>query len=82
MQVLQTLTDSIYPYLYFPFYPNAKSWKPSGSVNFSRIESAQLELLYNIPNGKTLPQGTWYVNARSFNELRIKGGMGGKRFAS
>lgn len=53
-----------------------------GSVNFSRIESAQLELLYNIPNGKVLPQGTWYVNARSFNELRIKGGMGGKRFAS
>lgn len=54
----------------------------AGTINFSRIETAQLELNYDLPAGKKLPAGTWYVHARNFNELRIKGGMGGKRFAS
>ena len=59
-----------------------QTWKPSGTVNFSRIDTVQLEFTYDLPAGKTLPPGTWYVYARNFNELRIKSGMGGKRFAS
>lgn len=65
-----------------PFSLDPETWKPSGTINFSRIDSVQLELNYDLPAGKVLPPGTWYVHARNFNELRIKSGMGGKRFAS
>lgn len=65
-----------------PFSLDPETWKPCGTINFSRIDTVQLELNYDLAGGKNLPPGTWHVYARNFNELRIKSGMGGKRFAS
>eukprot|EP00899_Mesostigma_viride_P009030 jgi/Mesvir1/18128/Mv09426-RA.1 len=66
-----------------PFCLRPESWKPSGSVNMSRLDSVKLALKGIGSSSKGgIPPGTIDVYARSFNLVRIQSGMGGKRFAS
>lgn len=64
-----------------PFGLEPESWKPTGELNFSRVDNVQMTLTHGSRTGN-LPAGKWVVLARSFNDLKIKNGMGGKRFAS
>ena len=66
-----------------PFGLDPECWKPTGSVNFSRIDNVQLLIEYPPLNANTkLPTGAWHVYARNHNTLKIQSGMGGKRYAS
>lgn len=65
-----------------PFGLDPESWRPSGTINFSRIDTAQLLLDFTGKGSSNLPTGNFYVYGRNFNELKIKSGMGGLRFAS
>lgn len=64
-----------------PFCIDPQSWMPTGSVNFSRIDTVQLALEFD-KGTKPLPLGQWVVVARNFNWMKVKSGLGGKRFAS
>jgi len=65
-----------------PFALDPESWKPTGSINMSRIDTIQLMLDHSSKGTTPLPAGRWIVTARSFNSLRIRSGMGGRRYAS
>lgn len=56
--------------------------QPSGSLNFSRIDNAELQLRVNesIVNGNN--QSTIYVYAINYNVLRIQSGMGGLAYSN
>ena len=58
-----------------PFCLEPENWKPTGSINFSRIDTSHL-------NVTAAAAGTLHVYARAFNVLKVVSGMGGKRFAS
>ena len=58
-----------------PFALDLETWRPTGSVNFSRIDSVMLQLENDIPAGKRLPPATCYVIVRNFNIFKITGGQ-------
>eukprot|EP00899_Mesostigma_viride_P018382 jgi/Mesvir1/26545/Mv16200-RA.1 len=60
----------------FSLQPNA--WRPTGSVNLSRLDDVKLVL----KRTGTLPAGSIHVYAKNFNVIKIQNGMGGKRYAS
>eukprot|EP00899_Mesostigma_viride_P000930 jgi/Mesvir1/10838/Mv03542-RA.1 len=62
-----------------PFSMQPDSWKPSGSINMSRLDDVKLVLK---GMGTTTPAGTLNVYAKNFNVMKIMNGMGGKRYAS
>eukprot|EP00899_Mesostigma_viride_P020392 jgi/Mesvir1/28354/Mv11617-RA.1 len=61
-----------------PFSLDPESWKPTGSINFSRLDDVKLTL---SGMNKPLP-GSIHVYARNFNVLTVSNGMAGKRYAS
>ena len=61
-----------------PFALDCETWRPTGSVNFSRIDSVMLQLEFDVPAGKHLPAATAYVVVRNLNLFKITGGMGGE----
>lgn len=66
----------------YPFCKNPLSWKPSGSLNFSKIDQARLELdLGEYAHRNRLvggiPDSTVFVFARVHNILKITSGMAG-----
>eukprot|EP00899_Mesostigma_viride_P018899 jgi/Mesvir1/2700/Mv22879-RA.1 len=61
-----------------PFSMQPDSWKPSGSINMSRLDDVKLVLK---GMGTTTPAGTLNVYAKNFNVMKIMNGMGGKRTA-
>ncbi|KAK9827195.1 hypothetical protein WJX74_009847 [Apatococcus lobatus] len=65
-----------------PFAADPANWRPTGSVNFSRLDQVQLTLTFDLPAGKKLPAGTLYVIAYDFNFVKIVSGMAAKIFAS
>eukprot|EP00899_Mesostigma_viride_P003696 jgi/Mesvir1/13327/Mv25896-RA.1 len=67
-----------------PFSLEPENWKPTGSLNFSRLDTVKLVLLGLQKNSTTarIPKGVIEIYARSFNVMAIASGMGGKRFAS
>lgn len=65
-----------------PFGLDPESWKPTGTLNFSRIDAVQLQLEFGRGGALKLPSGTWTTIGRNYNQLKIKSGMGGKRWAS
>lgn len=66
-----------------PFGLDVECWRPTGSINFSRIDNVQLHVELPAPDGnRSLPQASLHVYARSHNQLKIVSGMGGKRWAS
>lgn len=52
----------------------------TGSVNFSRLDNAYLQI--NYPTGATAWNGTTYIYARSKNVMKIMKGMAGRKFAA
>ena len=57
-----------------PFALDCETWRPTGSVNFSRIDSVMLQLEWDVPAGQHLPAGTAYVVGRNFNIVKVVGG--------
>eukprot|EP00899_Mesostigma_viride_P012497 jgi/Mesvir1/21248/Mv22972-RA.1 len=61
-----------------PFSLQPDSWKPTGSINLSRLDDVKLVLKRTGP----LKPGCIHVYAKNFNVIKIQNGMGGKRYAS
>jgi len=67
----------------YPFCKNPQSWKPSGSLNFSRIDQARLELdlgayaQRNMISNNAIPNSEVFVFAKVHNILKISAGMAG-----
>jgi hypothetical protein len=71
-------SGSPYPGIYcYSFALTPETVQPSGSLNFSRVDSAQIEVSTVGPNSKYLS-----LFAVSLNILRVASGMGGLGFAS
>jgi hypothetical protein len=62
----------------YSFALNPEDIQPSGSLNYSRVDSAQLSLKLNA----NVQLGRLKVFAVSYNVLRVQGGMSGLAFAS
>ena len=62
----------------YPFALQPESAQPSGTVNFSRIDNAILELCYDNDGY----EHETHVFARNWNILRIASGMGGLAFSN
>ena len=56
---------------------SSEDYQPSGSANFSRFDSAQLQFQLNA----ALPVGRMKIFAYSYNVLRVASGMAGMAFA-
>jgi hypothetical protein len=65
-------------YVYSFALEDADSRQPNGSANFTRYDSAQLQVTLN----QGLPSGRVQIYAPNFNILRIAAGMGGLAFAN
>lgn len=66
-----------------PFCLEPESWKPTGSINMSRLDTVILSVeTTGNSSGSNQENGTLWVYGRNFNILKITSGMGGKRFAS
>ena len=65
-------------YVYSFALEDADSKQPNGSSNFTRFDSAQLQVVLNAG----LPSGRVQIYAPNFNVLRIAAGMGGLAFAN
>tara|TARA_B100000886_G_scaffold281877_1_gene206014 strand:- start:1431 stop:2684 length:1254 start_codon:yes stop_codon:yes gene_type:complete len=62
----------------YPFALQPESAQPSGTVNFSRIDNAILELCYDNDG----EEHETHVFAKNWNILRIASGMGGLAFSN
>jgi len=71
--------NHIYPIL-FALSPGEPS--PSGSLNFSRIDNASLQLECNASLFQNSGTASVFLYARNFNVLRVSSGLGGKAFSS
>jgi hypothetical protein len=82
--------NQVQPFQHFSGYPQhgiyvysfaekPEEHQPSGSINFSRIDNAQLQLECNMPNALA---SEVTINAFSYNVLRIASGMGGLAFSN
>ena len=71
-----TVVDDI-PVYTWPFCLSINKYQPTGSLNFSRIDNAKLQL--NSPEGGNSVHRVYAVN---YNVLRIKNGMAGVAFSN
>lgn len=71
-----TMLDNV-PVYTWPFCLNMSKQQPSGSLNFSRIDTAKLNITH--PTGGN---GTHRVYAVNYNILRIENGMAGIAFSN
>lgn len=65
-------------YLYSFALEDIDSKQPNGSANFTRYDSAQLQMVLNA----NLPSGQFLIYAPNYNILRVAAGMGGLAFAN
>ena len=65
-------------YVYSFALEDADSKQPNGSSNFTRFDSAQLQVVLNAG----LPSGRVQIYAPNFNILRIAAGMGGLAYSN
>jgi hypothetical protein len=71
----------------YPFAKDPCDWKPSGSLNFSRVDQARFELdlgeyaQRNASKG-AMPQSDVFVFARVHNIVKITAGMAGLMYAN
>ena len=72
-----TRVSKLYIYMY-SFALNPETHQPSGTCNFSKIDTSQLKLTYNNSNRTS----TVRIYALNYNVLRIVNGMGGVAFAN
>ena len=71
-----------FAYLYsFALNPSDVN-QPSGSLNFSRIDNAELQLRVNesVVNGNS--KSMIFIYAINYNVLRIQSGMGGLAYSN
>ena len=70
----------------YSFCLSPEEHQPSGALNFSRIDNAQLKLTFKTPEAVSKGFGDHsrdvYVYALSYNVLRILSGMGGLAFSN
>ena len=72
-----------YLYLYsFALDPKKMLEQPSGSLNFSRIDNAELQVRVNEKYVNSSDQGTVFVYAINYNILKIQSGMGGLAYSN
>ena len=64
----------------YSFALKPEEHQPSGTLNFSRIDTAQLK--FNTAPGPTTNTGTYNVYAVNYNILRIQSGMGGLAYSN
>lgn len=70
-------------YLYsFGLSPNKVLIQPSGSINFSRIDNAELQIRINDTYISSTKQANIYIYAINYNILKIQSGMGGLAFSN
>ena len=56
--------------------------QPSGSINFSRIDNAELQIRVNENKVNSSNKATIYVYALNYNVLKIQSGMAGLQFSN
>ena len=74
-------TPKSYIYVY-PFALDPEDWKPTGSINMSRIDTVKLELKKSDIGKIGAPGGEMFVFARSLNIMKITSGMAGLKYAN
>lgn len=67
---------SAYIYVYV-FAISGGAWNPNSTLNFSRIEHAQLDLRYNNRDSNPIQPSDVLIFVENYNLLLIKNGMGG-----
>lgn len=75
--VLPSSTLDVLPLFSWPFCLTMNKSQPTGTLNFSRIDTAKLSI-----NNKQGTSGTDVIYAVNYNILRIKNGMGGVAFGN
>ena len=65
----------------YSFALKPEEHQPSGTCNFSRIDTAQLIVDITTVEGSTT-QGGIYIYAINYNVLRIMSGMGGLAYSN
>lgn len=74
------IAPNVCPFIYIiPFGLQLHTLQPNGTLNFSRIDNAQINVTY--PSGLTW-NGNALIYAVNFNVVKIVSGMGGIRFAN
>lgn len=66
----------------YSFALNPEDPTPTGTLNFSRVDTSHLSVTFDDTFSNGLNNGRLRVYARSFNILKITNGMGGLLFAS
>ncbi len=76
-------TGTLYPGIYvYSFALKPEEHQPTGTCNFSRIDSVELvPVMKTPPSGSTTQNTNQYMFATNYNILRIKSGMAGLAFA-
>jgi len=86
-------TNYVQPFQHFPRTPcdglnvysfalNPAEHQPSGTCNFSRIDTAQLNLNWKPQNPRIQENGHIYIYAVNYNVLRIMSGMAGVAYCN
>jgi hypothetical protein len=65
----------------YSFALDPEDWKPTGSINMSRIDTVKLDLHIGV-EGATVPDSECFVFARSINIMKITSGMAGLKYAN
>ena len=77
-----TATQTTYGFL-LPFCLDTTKLQPTGTLNFSRIDSARLVTNSTFDtSGSTYTAGTVYIYSVNYNILKIENGMGGLMYAN
>lgn len=69
-----------YIYVYV-FAISGGAWNPNSTLNFSRIEHAQLDLKYNNRDSNSIQPSDILIFVEAYNLLILKNGMGGLKAA-
>ena len=71
----------------YSFALDPEDWKPTGSINMSRIDTVKLDLKHKALSGLTVatgnrPNGEVFIFARSINIMKITSGMAGLKYSN
>ena len=65
----------------YSFALDPEDWKPTGSINMSRIDTVKLDLKQGARAG-SVPAGEVFIFARSINIMKIVSGMAGLKYSN
>ena len=66
----------------YSFALKPEEHQPSGTLNMSRIDTATLDLTYNVKSGTSVKPAEISIFAVNYNVLRILSGMGGIAYSN